>query len=116
GRFLRAEVALQGIAVRLSKVVDDEGRVGDGASLILDPGDLSLWPLAGIRDANDFEGQAGHAQPGLELHAKRARVGEPEHRWILVQANHGHPTSVTAIRAVTFEPSSEKALTPWRRK
>ena len=79
-RPLRGVEAGVGIdAAGLHQVIHDQRRVGDAHAGVFDERQFALRALARIGGVDDLVGNAGDAQPGLELAAERADVRNSEH-------------------------------------
>src|SRR5215467_4960395 len=63
---------------RLLEVSDDQRRIADAQARVFNEWQLAFGTLARVRRVDNVIGYARNAQPGFELAAKRAQIGDRE--------------------------------------
>ena len=99
------KMAVEGVAVGLLQIVDDQPAVGDGAAIVGDVGKLAFGGLPRVADIDGRIGEPGEAEVGLDLHTERAGVRQAPQGRELVQRNHG-ASVVAVLRILGTEPPS----------
>lgn len=75
----------------LLQIGDRERRVRNDRAAVVDVGQFALRGPEHVAVVDEFERNAGHSQPGLELHAKGAGIRQAEARRELENLDHrGH--------------------------
>lgn len=82
------EMRIQRHAVLLRQVIDDQTGIRNGSTVVLDVQHLAPGRFAQIRAARTLAGQARHTQPGVQLHAEGAGVGQAKGGWKLIKLHH----------------------------